>query len=87
MNNGCVAGIDDLLRKSYNELGNHSIDRSLHYADIITLANSFPTHFKDVTLSSPCVIVLETIAYYLQSNGVVLNKNKLYYFLLQLTSF
>lgn len=80
MNNECVAGIDDLLRKSYNELGIHSIDSSLHYADIITLANSFSTHFKDVTLSSPCVIVLKTIAYSLQSNGVVLNKNKLYDF-------
>ena len=80
MNNECVAGFDDLLRKSYNELGIHSIDGSLHYADVITLANSFSTYFKDVTLSSPCVIVLKTIAYSLQSNGVVLNKNKLYDF-------
>ncbi len=80
MNNECVAGIDDLLRKSYNELGIHSVDSSLNYADVITLANSFSTHFKDVTLSSPCVIVLKTIAYSLQSNGVVLSKNKLYDF-------
>ncbi len=80
MNNECVAGFDDLLRKSYNELGIHSVDSSLNYADMITLANSFSTCFKDVTLSSPCVIVLKTIAYSLQSNGVVLNKNKLYDF-------
>jgi hypothetical protein len=80
MNDECVAGFDDLLRKSYNELGIHSIDSSLNYADMITLANSFSTYFKDVTLSSPCVILLKTIAYSLQSNGVVLNKNKLYDF-------
>ena len=47
---------------------------------MIALANSFSTHFKDVTLSSPGVIVLKTIAYSIQSNGVVLSKNKLYDF-------
>lgn len=81
MNNECVAGFDDLLRKSYNELGIHSVDSSLNYADVIALANSFSNHFKDVTLSSPCVIVLKMIVYSLQSNdGVVSSKNKLYYF-------
>ncbi len=83
MNNECVAGFDDLLRKSYNELGIHSVDSSLNYADMITLANSFSTYFKDVTLSSPCVIVLKTIAYSLQSNGVVLSKDKLYDFFIE----
>jgi hypothetical protein len=80
MNNECVAGFGDLLRKSYNELGINSVDSSLNCADMITLANSFSTLFKDVTLSSPCVIVLKTIAYSLQSNGVVLSKDKLYDF-------
>ncbi|MBA3284062.1 MAG: hypothetical protein H0U27_03240 [Nitrosopumilus sp.] len=83
MNNECVAGFDDLLRKSYNELGIHSVDSSLNYADMVTLANSFSTYFKDVTLSSPCVIVLKTIAYSLQSNGVVLSKDKLYDFFIE----
>ena len=53
MNNECVAGFDDLLRKSYNEVGIHSVDSSLNYADVITLANSFSTYFKDVALSNP----------------------------------
>jgi hypothetical protein len=80
MNNECVAGFGDLLRKSYNELGIHSVDSSLDYADVVTLANSISTRFNDLTLSSPCLIVLKTIAYSLQSNGVVLSRDKLYDF-------
>ena len=52
MNEECVAGFVDLLRKSYNELGIHSVDSSLNYDDMITLANSFSTYFKDVTLQA-----------------------------------
>ncbi len=85
MNNECVADFDILIRKSYNELGIYGIDSSLNYADIIAIANNFSTHFKEVTLSSPYVIVLKTIAYLLQSKRVVLDKNKLYDFFI--TSF
>ncbi len=85
MNNECVADFDNLIRKSYNELGIYGIDSSLNYADMFAIANNFSTHFKEVTLCSPYVIVLKTIAYLLQSKRVVLDKNKLYDFFI--TSF
>ncbi len=85
MNNEYVVDFDNLLRKSYNELGIYNIDSSLNYAEMVVVANNFSTYFKDVTLSSPYVIALKTIAYFLQSNRIILNKNKLYDFFI--TSF
>jgi hypothetical protein len=78
MNNECIADFDDLLKKSCDELGIYSIDNSLNYAEMNAVANNFSTFFKDVTLSDPYVVVLKTIANFLQSNRVVLAKNKLY---------
>jgi hypothetical protein len=75
-----TADFDSLLQKSYNELGICGIDNSINYADLVARANNFSASFKDVALSSPHVIVLKTISYFLQSNRVVLTKNELYDF-------
>jgi hypothetical protein len=80
MTDDCIVDFDNLLKKGYNELGIYSTDNSLNHKNMITLANNFSTYFTDVSISSPYIIVLKTIAYYLQSNHSVMTKNKIYDF-------
>src|SRR3982750_1630892 len=76
-----IVDYDNLLRKSYGEMGGfYSIDSSLHHGDLIKIANNFSSYFIDIRVSSPFVVVLKTIAYCLQSCYVVLTKNEIYDF-------
>jgi hypothetical protein len=80
MSNNCIVNFDNLLKKSYKELGIHNIDNSLHHEHLITIANKFSFYFKDVKTSNPYIIVLKTIAYHFQSNHILMTKNKIYDF-------
>jgi hypothetical protein len=81
MPDDCIVDYDNLLKKSYSEMsGIHNIDNSLHHEDLIKIANNFTSYFMDIKVSSPFIVVLKTIAYYLQSCHVVLAKNEIYDF-------
>jgi hypothetical protein len=81
MPDDCIVDYDNLLKKSYSEMGGiYNIDNSLTHDDLIKIANNFTSYFIDVKVSSPFVVVLKTIAYYLQSCCVVLAKNEVYDF-------
>jgi hypothetical protein len=80
MSNDGIVDFDNLLKKSYKELGIHDIENSLHHENLITIANKFPLYFKDIKTSNPYIIALKTIAYHFQSNHILMTKNKIYDF-------
>ncbi len=80
MSNDGIVDFDNLLKKSYKELGIHDIENSLHHEHLITIANKFSLYFKDIKTSNPYIIALKTIAYHFQSNHILMTKNKIYDF-------
>lgn len=80
MSNDCIVDFNNLLKKSYDELGIHSIDDSLYHKHLIAIANNFSLYFKGIKISNPYIIALKTIAYHFQSNHILLTKNKIYDF-------
>jgi hypothetical protein len=81
MPDDCIVDYDNLLKKSYSEMGGiYGIDSSLHHNDLIKIANNFSSYFIDIKVSNPFIVVLKTIAYSLQSNYVVMAKNEIYDF-------
>jgi hypothetical protein len=81
MPDDCIVDYDNLLKKSYSEMGGiYNIDNSLHHDDLIKIANNFTSYFIDIKVSSPFIVVLKTIAYHLQSCFIVMAKNEIYDF-------
>ena len=81
MPDDCIVDYDNLLKKSYSEMGRiYGIDSSSHHDDLIKIANNFSSYFIDTKVSSPFIVVLKTMAYSLQSNYVVMAKNEIYDF-------
>ncbi len=81
MPDDCIVDYDNLLKKSYSEMGGiYDIDGSIRHTDLIKIANNFPSYFIDIKVSSPFIVVLKTIAFSLQSNHVVMAKNEIYDF-------
>lgn len=78
MPNDCIVDYDDLLKKSYNELGIYNIDNTLNHKHMIAIANNFSTYFTDIKMSNPYVVVLKTIAYYFQTTNIIMTKNTIY---------
>ena len=81
MPDDCIVNYDNLLKKSYSEMGGiYDIDSSIRHTDLIKIANNFSSYFIDIKVSSPFIVVLKTIAFSLQSNYVVMAKNQIYDF-------
>jgi hypothetical protein len=80
MSNDCVVDFDNLLKKSYHELGIYTLDNSLNHAHLVTIANNFSSYFVDFKNTNPYIIVLKTIAYHFQSNHILMTTNKIYDF-------
>ena len=83
----CIVDFDNLLKKSYHELGIYTLDNSLNHAYLITIANNFSSYFVDFKISNPYIIVLKTIAYHFQSNHILMTTNKIYDFFITTYNF
>jgi hypothetical protein len=83
----CIVDFDNLLKKSYHELGIYTLDNSLNHAYLITIANNFSSYFVDFKISNPYIIVLKTIAYHFQSNRILMTTNKIYDFFITTYNF
>jgi hypothetical protein len=87
MSNDCIVDFDNLLKKSYHELGIYTLDNSLNHAYLIRIANNFSSYFVDFKISNPYIIVLKTIAYHFQSNRILMTTNKIYDFFITTYNF
>jgi hypothetical protein len=81
MINNRIIGFDHLL-KNYKEIGIYEFDNPSVYKYLISIAINFTNSFTEIKTSNPYVIVLKTVAYYLQSNHVIMTKNKIHDFLI-----
>jgi hypothetical protein len=87
MSNDCIVDFDNLLKKSYHELGIYTFDNSLNHAYLVTIANNFSSYFVDFKTSNPYIIVLKTIAYHFQSNRILMTADKIYDFFITTYNF
>ncbi len=87
MSNDRIADYDNLLKKSYHELGIYTLDNPLNHAYLVTIANNFSSYFVDFKISNPYIIVLKTIAYHFQSNRILMTTNKIYDFFITTYNF
>jgi hypothetical protein len=78
--NECIIDFYHLL-KSYKEIGVEFGNPSIHKY-LISIAINFTDSFTEIKISNPYVILVKTVAYYLQSNCVIMTKNKIYDFLI-----
>jgi len=81
MINDCIIDFDALL-KNYKDVGIYEFDIPSVHKYLISIAINFKDSFTEIKTSNPYVIVLKTIAYYLQSNHIIMTKNKIYDFLI-----
>ena len=81
MINDCIIDFDNLL-KNYKEIGIYEFDNPSTHKYLISLAINFTERFTEIKSSNPYVIVLKIVAYYLQSNRIIMTKNKIYDFLI-----
>src|SRR4051794_13970906 len=81
MINDCIIDFDALL-KNYKDVGIYEFDNPSVHKYLISIAINFKDSFTEIKTSNPYVIVLKTVAYYLQSNDIIMTKNKIYDFLI-----
>src|SRR6476661_3439413 len=72
----------DVLLKNYKDVGIYEFDNPSVHKYLISIAINFKDSFTEIKTTNPYVIVLKTIAYYLQSNHITMTKNKIYDFLI-----
>jgi hypothetical protein len=81
MINDCIIDFDNLLKK-YKEIDIYKFGNASTHKYLISLAINFTDSFSEIKTSNPNVIVSKTIAFFLQSNKVIMTKNKIYDFLI-----
>lgn len=72
----------DVLLKNYKDVGIYEFDNPSVHKYLISITINFKDSFTEIKTTNPYVIVLKTIAYYLQSNHITMTKNKIYDFLI-----
>ncbi len=87
MHSYSIEDIDNLLKKSYKELTIQENIDPLDHKELIEIVSNFSAYFPDVKTTNTFIIVLKTIASFLQINNFAMEKSKLYDFFINSYNF